>query len=98
MSFKATNYLLFEDRKPEVDLELLQEFSPYMTNKMLTFYSDGVLADFVNDTLNRYGHVLPTKEDQFKFYQNVIPKLPRQKIKYIKSPKVEKEVNHSEFY
>ena len=98
MSFKATNYLLFENKKSEIDLELLQEFSPYLTNKTLSFYSDGMLVDFINDTLNTYGHLFTNKEDQFKFYQNIIPKLTRQKIKFIKSPKIEKDINHSEFY
>jgi hypothetical protein len=100
MSFKATNYLLFESRKSEVDYEYLQEFSPYMTNRTLSFYSDGMMVEFVNDTLNVYGNVFSNKEDQFRFYQNVIPKLPKQKINYIKKSKQEKmEKEHiPEFY
>jgi hypothetical protein len=100
MSFKATNYLLFEERNSELDSELLQEFSPYMTNKTLSFYGDGILIDHVNDILNVYGNLFSNKEDQFKFFENIIPKLPKKKINYIKKQKVEKkeETPIPEFY
>lgn len=85
--FKAINYLLFEARKP-LDSEILEEFHPYMAGRYLSMYDDSFVP-YVNDTLNVYGKLFKTKEDQFRFYENVIPKLKRKKIEYVKRKKVE---------
>ncbi len=90
MSFKATDYLIFRQDKKELDNELLSEFNPYLTMKTFSFYEDGKMSDYINDTLNVYGNIFHSKEDQFKFYENIIPKQPYKKIKYIKKSKKEK--------
>jgi hypothetical protein len=99
MSFETINYLLFEKRK-ELDGELLNSFNPYMTAKTLSFYNDGKMANYVNDYLNCYSNIFSTKEDQFKFYENIIPIQKRKRITYIKKPKTEKieEIPVPEFY
>ena len=93
MSFKATNYLLFDQSKNELDNELLEEFSPWMTTKTFSFYDDGKFVDYINDTLNVYGNIFKTKEGNFKFFEKVIPKQKRKKITYIKKGKMEKPQN-----
>lgn len=98
--FDAINYLLFEKNKDELDSEIMASFVPYMTVRFLSFY-DPAYVGYVNDTLNTYGNVLKTPENQFKFFDNVIPKLRRKKILYIKKPKEEKlkeETPVPEFY
>jgi hypothetical protein len=90
MSFKTVNYLLFEKQQPELDSELLEEFSPFLTAKSLTFVGKGEFSDYVNDTLNVYGNLFPNKEETFKFFDNVIPRQKKTKINYLKKPKVEK--------
>lgn len=90
MNFDSINYLLFENRKP-LNHELLDGFSGFFTAKMFSFYEDGKYCPLINETLNTYGHIFSNKEDQFKFYEAIIPKLPRKKIKYIKKGKKEQE-------
>jgi hypothetical protein len=90
MSFDTINYLLFEKRKPELDNALLEEFNAYMTSRMFSFYDGGKYINYINDTLNTYGSVFKAKEEQFKFYETIIPKLPRKKLNYVKKNKKEK--------
>jgi hypothetical protein len=89
MSFETINYLLFEKRT-ELDGELLNSFNPWMTAKSLSFYNDGKMASYVNDYLNCYNNIFLTKEDQFRFYENMIPIQKRKRINYIKKSKPEK--------
>lgn len=101
MSFKAVDQLLFRDPKPELDAELLAEFSPFLVTKSYSFYGKGILCDYINDTLNLYGNLFKNREDQFKFFDNVIIKQSWSKINYIKKPKAVKEkeaVPIPEFY
>lgn len=93
MSFNATRYLLFEKNRRELDNDLLESFSPWMVAKSVTFCDSG-LVDYVNDTINTYGNVFPTKEDQFTFFDHIIPRLRRQKIDYIKKPKAVETEKH----
>lgn len=86
--FNTVNYLLFQKRK-DLDGELLEEFSPYMVARYLSFYDKNLLT-YVNDTINLYGDVFSEKEDQFKFYENIIPTLKRKKIEYVSKKKKEK--------
>lgn len=89
MSFKTVNYLLFEDQKPELDAELLSEFSPFLVSKSLTFCKDGIFTEYVNDSLNIYGNIFPSNEETFKFFDNIIPRQNKTKINYIKKSKLE---------
>jgi hypothetical protein len=99
MSFDTVNYLLFSKRKKEMNSDLLSEFNPYFTTKTFSFYKNGEMVDYINDTLNRYGNIFREKETQFKFFENIIPIVKRTKINYIKSPKIEKtEKINREFY
>lgn len=98
--FDGINYLLFEKNKTELDNEVLAGFVPYMVGRYLSFY-DKAYVEYVNDTLNTYGHIFPVMEDKFRFYDNIIPKLKRKKIEYVKKAKVEKkeeELPAPEFY
>lgn len=99
MSFKTTNHLLFEKKKGELDVELLESFNPYIVTKSLSFLGMEVV-EFTNDTLNVYGNIFETKEDKFKFFENMIPKTKKRKIDYIKRPKpeIKEDVMIPEFY
>lgn len=84
MSFNALNYLLYEKDKTELDPDLLQEFVPFLCQKVFSFYDGGKHVNYVNDTLNQYTSIFLEKEDQFRFYDAIIPKLSRRKWEYIK--------------
>ena len=95
--FDAINYLLHEKNKPELDPDLLQEFNPYFTSKVFSYYDSGKYSSYINDTLNLYSNIFNNKEDEFKFFDAVIPKLKRRKSEYIKKPalgKVKEDRQH----
>jgi len=90
--FNTINYLLYDKSEPKLNSDLLEEFNPYLTIKAFSYYDSGSFCNHINDTINIYGNVFDTKEDQFNFLQAVIPKLKRKKIEYIKkSPKVDED-------
>jgi hypothetical protein len=98
--FEAINYLMFDKSKDELDSEIMSSFVPYMTVRFFSFYDPGYVV-YANDTLNTYGNVLKTPEDQFRFFDNLIPKLRRKKIPYVKKPKDDTKVDETpvpEFY
>lgn len=74
------------DKKSEMTNDLLEEFSPYMTTRYLSFY-DKDLLKYANDTLNMYGNIFKTDEECFRFFENVIPKLKNKRINYITKKK-----------
>lgn len=90
--FETINYLLYEKNKPELDPDLLQEFNPFITLKAFSYYDSGKYSNFVNDTLNVYSGIFKTKEEEFKFFDAIIPKLKIRRSEYIKKSKVEKIV------
>jgi len=99
MSFKTTDYLIFKQDKTELDNELLENFNPFLTTKTFSFYENGKFVDYINDFLNSY-NIFKTKEDQFKYFEHIIPKQKYKKIAYIKKPKAEKidQIHIPEFY
>lgn len=89
MLFDTINYLLFERRKPELDNELLAYFEPYIVTRYMTF-SDPNFVEYTNESLNKYSQIFNSKEDQFRFFENIIPRTGRKQIDYVKKPKEEK--------
>lgn len=87
MSFNTVNYLLYEDRKKELDGELLAEFNPWLTRKMFSYYDFGEFVPYINDTINIFDHIHPDKEHMFKFYEIMIPKQRKKHVKYLKRKK-----------
>jgi len=83
--FNAINHIIF-DKKGEMTNELLEEFSPYMVTRYLSFYDDDLL-NYANETVNKYDQIFETDEEQFRFFENVIPKLKRKRIDYISKKK-----------
>jgi hypothetical protein len=86
--FKAIDYFLSPVRRKELDNEILEEFSPYMVSRYLTFY-DKDFVEYANDTVNTYGNIFKTKEDQFRFFEQIIPKVKKKRVIYIKKPREE---------
>lgn len=85
--FKAINHILFENISKDIDSETLDEFVPYMITRYFSFYDDGKYIDYINSTINKYNGIFKSVEDEYKFYENVIPKLKKKKINYIKKIK-----------
>jgi len=96
--FKSIERLLYKNG--EVDGDTLNEFTPYITTRFLSFYDKNLLK-YANNTVNKYGNIFSDKMDQFEFFDNVIPKLKMKRIPYISKKKPEeeeKEMKIPEFY
>jgi hypothetical protein len=83
--FDTINHMLF-NKKGEMTNELLEDFSPYMVTRYLSFYDDDLL-NYANETVNKYSQIFETDEERFRFFENVIPKLKRKRINYISKKK-----------
>lgn len=96
--FNTINNILFD--KKESNREMLEVFNPYITTKMFSFYDGGDYCDYINNTLNLYSSVFQTKEEQYNFFNNVVPKLKKKNITYLKKKKEDnvEELPIPEFY
>jgi hypothetical protein len=67
--------------------EAEKEYQPFLVNRWLSML-DPAAARIVNDTVNRMSHVFPTPQDQYNLLVNLLPTYPKQRINYIKKPKI----------
>lgn len=85
--FDYLDAILFNKQKPQTINESETQFSLYMVNRWITMYSTDS-AKIVNETSNTYGSILGSKQDQFDFLFNIIPKQKnKRRIDYIKKNK-----------
>ena len=93
MNFFQLQNKLFYSKKTEageLDAEGEQAFVPFLFNRWLSFYNNNMCV-FTNETLNKFSTIFENKQDAYKLYYNIIPRLKWQKIKYIKKKKKEEE-------
>jgi len=90
--FDLLRKLLFSKKTVAEDLdnEGLQQFTPYMVNRWLSFYGTNQ-AVFVNETLNRFTGLHDDKNEMYKLYYNLIPTCKYKKISYVKKKKEKEE-------
>lgn len=90
--FDLLRKLIFSKKTIAEDLgsEDLQQFTPYMMNRWLSFYGASQ-AVFVNETLNRFTSLLDDKGEMYKLYYNLIPTCKYKKIEYVKKKKEKEE-------
>lgn len=73
---------------PSVTIEDEKGFDMYMINRWCSMM-DSDSAKIINETTNKFGHILPSKEQQYEFLKNVLPKYKFRKINYIKRKSVD---------
>jgi hypothetical protein len=66
----------------------IEEFSPFMLNRWCSMYNNDICS-LINVTTNRLHNVFEDKLTQYKLFLNVIPRLDRRRIQYIKKVKPE---------
>ena len=90
--FQLQNKLFYSKKENagELDSEGEQSFVPFLFNRWLSFYSKE-LPGFVNETLNKFGNIFDDKQESYKLYYYLIPRLKWKKISYIKKKKKDKE-------
>lgn len=87
--FDHLNILLFTKKKIELNCDDESQFSLFMVNRWGSFYSKEI-ANYINETSNRYGYIYTDKTDQFNFLYHVLPRIKLKKINYIKKIKQDK--------
>jgi len=63
-------------------------FDLYMINRWCSMV-DKDSAKIINETSNKFGHLLGTKQDQYNFLKHVLPRYKFRKIEYIKRKTVD---------
>jgi D-alanyl-lipoteichoic acid acyltransferase DltB (MBOAT superfamily) len=66
-----------------------QSFQPFMVNRWISMYSPE-MTTVVNTTMNKYATLFKNKQELFRFYVSVFPKLRNKRIAYIKKTKEQK--------
>ena len=93
MNFFQLQHKLFYSKKvkaEDLDAEGEQAFVPFMFNRWLSFYNND-MSVFTNETFNRFGTIFDDKQQAYKLYYYLIPRLKWKKITYIKKNKKEAE-------
>ena len=88
--FDSINNILF-DKEEDLNLDDVESFTPYMVGRYFSFYSDEYI-DYINETLNTYGGLFDG-EAQYNYYMNIVPKLKKRRISYMKKPKIDSEID-----
>ena len=86
--FDSINRLLF-DKKKDITSDMLDTFTPYMVNRYFSFYGPEYVQ-YINESLNMYSDLFEDDKEKFDYYDNIIPKLRKKKIQYVKRPKDER--------
>ena len=84
--FDFLKSVLFTKEKIELNCDDESQFNSFMFNRWSSFYSKDI-ANYINETSNRYCTLYQTKQEQYDFLYNVIPQLKFKKIEYIKKVK-----------
>lgn len=90
--FDILKSLLVKD-KIELNCDEESQFSSFMVNRWLSFYSPEV-ASYINAFCNTYQGNQNSKQDQFNYIFHVVPKLKFKRLEYVK--KVKKEPKEKE--
>ena len=86
--FDIINNIAFDSHIVDINIADGQLYSPYITNRYLTFVNPQI-TQLVNNTVNKYG-VVYNSLDHYKFLFYLIPKTKRKFIRYIKKKKTNK--------
>jgi|TARA_R100001244_G_scaffold52337_2_gene45403 hypothetical protein len=73
-----------------LDEEGEKAFIPFLTNRWLSFYSKDTVP-FINNTLNKFGSLFEDKQQLYRLWYHLIPKLGWKKIAYVKKTKKAKK-------
>ena len=90
--FQLQNKLFYskKDKAEDLDAEGEQAFVPFLFNRWLSFYNNDMCV-FTNETFNRFSTIFDDKQQAYRLYYYLIPRLKWKKITYIKKKKKEAE-------
>ena len=87
--FNFIDSILFNKKKLNTINEGETQFNLYMLNRWSSMYSADI-AQIINETTNVYGKTFSSKQEQYEFALNLLPKVKKKRINYIKKNKEEK--------
>lgn len=87
--FNFIDSVLFNKKKLNTINEGETQFNYYMVARWCSMYSPDI-AQILNETTNIYGKMFFTKQEQYELLLNVLPKVKKKKINYLKKNKEEK--------
>ncbi len=93
--FQFINSVLFSKKKIDLNCDDESQFNLYMMNRWSSMYSPEI-ANYINETTNKYWNLFTEKQDQYRFIFNIIPRLKYKKISYLKKKKLEKTKKEDE--
>ncbi len=93
--FNFIDSVLFTKKKLNTINEGETQFNLYMLNRWCSMYSSDI-AHIINETSNKYGKLFQTKEEQYQFVLNMLPKVKKKRINYIKKTKEEPKKEDNE--
>ena len=90
--FQLQNKLFYskKDKAEDLDAEGDQAFVPFLFNRWLSFYNNDMCV-FTNETFNKFSTIFDDKQQAYRLYYYLIPRLKWKKITYIKKKKREDE-------
>ena len=90
--FQLQNKLFYskKDKAEDLDTEGEQAFVPFLFNRWLSFYNND-MSVFTNETFNKFSTIFDDKQQSYRLYYYLIPRLKWKKIAYIKKKKKEVE-------
>ena len=86
--FNYIDSVIFTKQKLNKLNEDETQFNLYMLNRWCSMYSPD-MVQIINETTNRYKEIFSLKQDQYNYIFNILPKVKRQRINYIKKTKTE---------
>lgn len=88
--FNYIDSVLYNKNKLNTINEGETEFNFYMVNRWCSMYSADI-TQIINQTSNQYKEVFTLKQDQYNFIFNILPKVKKKRINYIKKIKLEEQ-------
>ena len=88
--FNYIDSVLFTKQKLNKLNEDETQFNLYMLNRWCSMYSPDI-TQIINETTNRYKEIFSLKQDQYNYIFNILPKVKKKRIDYIKKVKTEEE-------
>ncbi len=90
--FQLQNKLFYSKKENagDLDTEGEQSFVPFLFNRWLSFYNNDMCV-FTNETLNKFSTIFDDKQQSYRMYYYLIPRLKWKRISYIKKKKKDNE-------
>jgi hypothetical protein len=86
--FDYLKSILFTKKDLHIKTKEEESFDMYMVNRWCSMV-DGDAARIINETTNKFGYILESKDHQYKLLKSILPQYKFRKINYIKKKAVE---------